>query len=200
MVTTTMELDEWVDEPERGMDELGELKRIAQRDEAAFESLYRRYHPKLYRFVQRITNNPAQVEEIVSDTLYAVWKSADTFQQKSKVSTWIFGIAYRTALKSVRSNKRFSRFTQSGDDPEALLDANTASDPSVEAEILDKTTQVLAAVATLSPKQKAVVELTALGWSCAEIGEIVDCPTNTVKTRMFNARKKILSTIKSTEV
>jgi RNA polymerase sigma-70 factor (ECF subfamily) len=200
MVANTMEIDGWIDDPDPGMDELDELKRIAQRDEAAFESLYRRYHPKLFRFVQRITNNPAQVEEIVSDTLYAVWNSADRFQQKSKVSTWIFGIGYRTALKSVRSNKRYSRFTRSGDDPEALMDSSTTSDPSIEAEISDKAKRVLAAVEALSPKQKAVVELTALGWSCAEIGEIVDCPANTVKTRMFSARKKLLSSIGSTEV
>lgn len=200
MVTTTMEIDGWVDDSDHGMDELDELQRIAKGDEPAFESLYHRYHPKLFRFVQRIASNPAQAEEIVSDTLYAVWKSAGAFQNKSKVSTWIFGIAYRTALKSVRSNNRFLRFTQSGDDPEALVDSNSASNPSIKAEVLDKTAQVLAAVEMLSPKQKAVVELTALGWSCAEIGEIVDCPPNTVKTRMFNARKKILASVGLTEV
>lgn len=200
MVTTTMEIDGWVDDSDHGMDELDELQRIAKGDEPAFESLYHRYHPKLFRFVQRIASNPAQAEEIVSDTLYAVWKSAGAFQNKSKVSTWIFGIAYRTALKSVRSNNRFLRFTQSGDDPEVLVDSNSASNPSIKAEVLDKTAQVLAAVEMLSPKQKAVVELTALGWSCAEIGEIVDCPPNTVKTRMFNARKKILASVGLTEV
>ncbi|MFK7853943.1 MAG: RNA polymerase sigma factor [Granulosicoccus sp.] len=193
MVVKTMDSTPRTGGSTQETDDIRELELIAQQDQAAFESLYRRYHPKLYRFVQRITSNPMQVEEIVSDTLFAVWNSAARFQQKSKVSTWIFGIGFRTAMKATRSSARHSRFTQSGDDPDALEDQNEANDPSIKAELRGRTADVLAAVQSLNPKQRAVVELTALGWSSAEIGEIVGCPANTVKTRMFSARKKLLA-------
>jgi len=195
MVANTMTLTGWAESPDQETEEVAILRRIAQRDEAAFETLYNRYHPTLFRFVQRMVNDPSQVEEVVSDTLYAVWKGADKFQRKSKVSTWIYGIGYRTALKALRSGKRHNRFTLSDDSVDVAVDLSSGNDPAECAEMADAVSHVTEALKKLSPEQKAVVELTALGWSCVEIGEIVGCPSNTVKTRMFSARKKLCSAL-----
>ncbi len=197
MVANTMAFTGWTNGSDQETDEVAVLQRIARRDEVAFESLYRRYHPLLFRFVQRMLNDPAQVEEVVSDTLYAVWNGAGKFQRKSRVSTWIYGIGYRTALKAIRAGKRHSRFTQSGESAESAVDLSKNNDPAVEAELVDSISQMSQALKSLSIEQRAVVELTALGWSCVEIGEIVGCPSNTVKTRMFSARKKLRTAIDS---
>ena len=69
MVANIMILTEWADGSDQKTDEVALLLRIVQKDEAAFESLYIRYHPKLCRFVQRMLNDPSQVEKVVSDTL-----------------------------------------------------------------------------------------------------------------------------------
>ncbi|MEE9335433.1 MAG: sigma-70 family RNA polymerase sigma factor [Granulosicoccaceae bacterium] len=178
-------------------DEVSELQRIAQQDEQTFETLYLRYHPKLYRFVQGLLKNPSQVEEVVSDTLYAVWTGAGKFQNQSKVSTWIFGTAFRIAMKAVRAGRRHTRFDNNSEDAGVLMDLNTSNDPAIGATLSEDVSNMVSALNGISPEQKAVVELTALGWTSAEIGEIVGCPANTVKTRMFSARKKIRTILDS---
>lgn len=197
MVADTMTLTERPIVSTNKDDEFAQLQRIARKDHAAFESLYRVYHPKLYRFANGLLNNHAQVEEVVSDTLYAVWTGAAKFKNKSKVSTWIFGIGFRVAMKAVRSNARHSRMTDHNEDGDELVDSRNCNDPSVGAELSEEASKVIAALGKVSPEQRAVVELTALGWSCSEIGEIVGCPTNTVKTRMFNARKRLKAVLDS---
>ncbi len=196
-VVTTMALGAWQDNSTEPNDEVLELQRIAKRDEKAFERLYLRYHPKLFRFVQGLLKNPSQIEEVVSDTLYAVWTGAGKFQNQSKVSTWIFGIAFRTAMKAIRSGKRHTRFDEHSEDAGILVDQNTSNDPAVGTTMSEELSHVMSALNEVSPEQRAVVELTALGWTTTEIGEIVGCPSNTVKTRMFSARKKLRTILDS---
>ena len=186
-----MELSEWQSDSPGVIDEHAEIRLIANQNQATFEALYRRYHPRIYRFVFRMLNSPDLAEEAVADTLHAVWTSASGFQGNSSVSTWIFGIAYRTALKAIRSRKRYARFTDSADDSEVLVDTQRHNDPAVSTEIAAEAKAVFSVLDKLSPEHRAVAELTALGYSCREIGRIVDCPDNTVKTRMFYARKKL---------
>ena len=75
---------------------------IARGELAAFEAFYRGYHARLRRFIGLMTPQPAIVEEVLNDTMLVVWKRAATFNGQSKVSTWLFAIAYRTALKALR--------------------------------------------------------------------------------------------------
>ena len=81
------------------------LDRIGRKDAGALDDLYRRYYRRLADFLARIV--PLElVDEVVNDTLYVVWTKANDFQGKSKVSTWIFGIAYRKALKQRQREQR----------------------------------------------------------------------------------------------
>src|SRR5689334_25116181 len=65
--------------------------------------LYRAYFPRLARFLQRMTRSVPLIEEIVNDTLLVVWQKAATFDGSSKVSTWVFAIAYRRACKALQA-------------------------------------------------------------------------------------------------
>src|SRR3954468_4275417 len=76
------------------------LERIKARDMGAFERMYRIYQPRLARFVISLVHRPELVEEVVNDTMMAVWNSAGNFRGASRVSTWIFGIAYRQSMKA----------------------------------------------------------------------------------------------------
>ena len=157
---------------------------------AAFESLYRRYHPRLCRFLHRMLRPEHLVEEVLDDTMYVVWKQADRFNGTSKVSTWIFAIAYRKALKAL-SRHEDPVATTAEDDAD-----HPAADPSERPEARMSLAQARAAIDSalraLSADQRAAVELTYFhGFSYPEIAQIVDCPTDTVKTRMFHARKRL---------
>ena len=78
------------------------LSRVARKDKQAFEMLYRRYFHRVAQFVGKMIRDRQLAEEVVDDTLFAIWTSAGRFQRRSSVSTWVFGIAYRMALKSLR--------------------------------------------------------------------------------------------------
>src|SRR5262249_131264 len=85
------------------------LHRISRADRGAFRELYMHYHSRLARFVSRTTRDQSELEEIINDALLIVWQQAGSFRGASRVSTWIFGIAYRCALKSVRKSSARSR-------------------------------------------------------------------------------------------
>ena len=165
--------------------ELELLRRTTVRDREAFQELYRLYHRRLARFLTRMTRHYEVAEEIINDTMWVVWERAADFRGASQVSTWIMGIAYRRALKTLR---RASLQIQSADvdPPEEIGDASAAVDEA------DRRELVMRALAQLPIEQRLVVEFTYyLGHSCADIAEIMDCPVNTVKTRMFHARRKL---------
>ena len=163
------------------------LRRTAEHDREAFESLYRAYHHRIARFLTRMTRRPELAEEIINDTMWIVWQRAGDFRGSSRVSTWVMGIAYRRALKAFR---RASVQLVSVD--YEALDVEAPDDVSANAEGSQRVALVSKALAELPLEQRLVIELTYfLGHSCAEIAEIVDCPVNTVKTRMFHARRKL---------
>lgn len=161
------------------------LKLVADGDRAAFQTLYLAYHRRLARFLMRLTRQYDVAEEIINDTLWIVWCKAGQFRAESQVSTWIMGIAYRRALKALRQRPAVDRLS----DP-LVEDLRDAGDEPQRTEELHEWLDL--ALEHLPPEQRLVLELTYyLGHSCAEIAEIMDCPVNTVKTRMFHARRKL---------
>ena len=171
------------------MDERDELllERIAARDRAAFQELYHRYYQRLFGYVFKLTRRPELVEEAVNDTLLGVWQGAGSFHGRSRPSTWILGIAHRQALKALYRQRRVERDVEvtfeprePEEGPESLLARRELRG------------ELGCALAQLPAEQRAVVELTYYqGCSYAEIGEILGCPVNTVKTRMFHARRRL---------
>src|SRR3954466_8975293 len=82
------------------LEERALLERVKSHDVDAFERLYRIYQPRLARFLLTLVRRPQLVEEVLDDTMMAVWQTAGGFRGTSKLSTWIFAIAYRKALKT----------------------------------------------------------------------------------------------------
>jgi RNA polymerase sigma factor (sigma-70 family) len=167
--------------------ELELVRRVASKDRQAFEELYKLYYRRLFGFLLRFTRRTDVVEEILNDAMFVVWQKAAGFQERSRVSTWVFGIAYRKALKRL---ERLRRLPQEISPEQAGLHEQGGPDRNVELRELQDTLQ--AALARLSPEQRVVIELTYNhGYSVREIAGIVDCPVNTVKTRMFHARRRL---------
>jgi len=177
--------------PEHIDNELDLVRQIAKGDRVSFERLFRLYHDRVYKFSMRMLQEHAQAEEVACDTLYAVWTGASRFREQSAVSSWILGIAYR---RSLRSYKRNAKHTDNRE-PEYQFDNLTASSAETNPESHTNTAmevkQLNVALSGLSSDHRAVLELTALGYSGSEIAAIVECPLNTVKTRTFHARKQL---------
>ena len=166
------------------------LRRVAEQDRLAFEALYRSFFPRLTRFLDRMTRSTNLIEEIVNDTMYVVWRKADTFDRTSKVSTWIFSIAYRTALKAFRD------LDQPLEESSGDIEADAESEPDSVMGRQQLQTSVGKAIDALPFEQRTVVNLAYYhGMGYQEIAETMDCPVNTIKTRMFHARKRLKSSL-----
>ena len=160
------------------------IARIAEGDRKAFEELYHLYHRRLARFLTRLTRRYDIAEEVVNDTFWVVWRKARSFRGDSQPSTWILGIAYRKARNAFRSS---ARLAEKNLQLEQL--PHTDEEPASTEELRDWLGRALA---ELPVEQRLAVELCyELGHSCEEIAAIMDCPVNTVKTRLFHARGKL---------
>jgi RNA polymerase sigma factor (sigma-70 family) len=160
--------------------------RVAQGDRQAFELLYRDYFPRLARFLAKMTRRPDLVEEILNDTMMVVSQKAHMFDRSAKVSTWIFAIAYRKGLHALREmHEPMDRKHQD-------LAGDSCAEPGDELMQLQLRKVLSEAVNALSVDHRAVVELTYFqGVGYREIAQIMDCPIDTVKTRMFHARRRL---------
>ena len=171
-------------------DERELLARVAAGDLQAFERLYRLYQPRLSRFLTTLLRRPQLIEEVLDDTMMVVWQTADRFRGSSKLSTWIFAIAYRKA------HKARLRWPDPVEDPEQ--DGRISEDPAPDDELHHQKLHdsLMRAMDQLSADHRAVVDLTYFhGLGYREIAEIVDCPVDTVKTRMFHARRRLKQAI-----
>lgn len=159
---------------------------VGRGDGEAFDALYRKYRTRLTRFLANLVRQPHIVEEVLDDTLMVVWQRAGDFKGESKLSTWIFAIAYRKAMKALR------KYDAPLEDHEA---ENRASHETSPEEAFGQTRLhrlLKGAMEELSPDHRGVVELTYFqDLSYREIAEIMDCPVDTVKTRMFYARRQL---------
>jgi RNA polymerase sigma-70 factor (ECF subfamily) len=166
---------------DRKIDERALIAAISRRDRRAFTVLYRHYHPRLNGYLRRMLANAAIADEVYDDVMFVVWQDAGKYRGDAAVSSWIFGIAYRKALSALRREGRHQAPVDRNTDTN-LLPASAPGDN----ELLN------AGLAALSPDHRQVVELTYFcGFSYKEIAEIADCPVNTVKTRMFHARRRL---------
>jgi RNA polymerase sigma factor (sigma-70 family) len=162
-------------------EELSLLNRIATGDKNALTRLYLLYHARLFKFVFRLTQSYATADEIVNDTMLVVWNKAASFRGASKVSTWIFGIAYKQTMRRVtRKQLQISPLTDidhGGHDQDAIMEIEN---------------WVRQGLDTLPAAQQLTVVLVFyLGLTYQETAEVTECPVNTVKTRMFHARRKL---------
>lgn len=159
---------------------------IAARNLPAFDALYRCYYPRLTRFLDRMTRRPSMVEEVLNDTMFVVWNRADSYNGQSKVSTWIFAIAYRKAVKAMQ------RLDEPVEDEDAELQVSEVPGPEQRLGQQQMNELLQDALGALSAEHRAVVDLTYFhGADYREIAQIVDCPVATVKTRMFHARRRL---------
>jgi RNA polymerase sigma-70 factor (ECF subfamily) len=165
------------------------LHAIAARDQRALEQLYRLYHRRLVQFLARLPRARESVEEAINETFWVVWCQAQRFRGASRVSTWITGIAWRCALSAQRRDGGYAPRSQAPVPEPEEAPETAALETLLREERADWLAQGLS---SLPFEQRATLELAYyLGHSCAEIAEIMECPVNTVKARLFQARIKL---------
>jgi RNA polymerase sigma factor (sigma-70 family) len=171
------------------------IGRIARGDRQALSELYERYQRSLFSYLLQLTPDYGLAEELLQDTLVAVWKSARSFEGRSSVLTWLVGIARRQAHNTLRQRR--------------LPLADLAELECVPAPDLEPEEFALASVARgelaqafrqLAPVHREVLLLTFVQeLSYQETATILEVPVGTVKSRLSNARRALRALLDARE-
>ena len=166
------------------------VQEIARKNQQAFREFYYRYSPRIGKYLVRLLGRHELVDEAVNDAMMVVWTNAAQYDPaSSKVSTWLFGIARNKGLKVLARTARHSTHEE---DLEADFANGDKADPT-QAVLAREFGHVLqSALGKLSAEHRDVLGLTfGEHYSYQDIAEITGCPVNTVKTRVFHARKRL---------
>jgi RNA polymerase sigma-70 factor, ECF subfamily len=167
-------------------EELSDLevtKRVAKGDKRALETLYSRHSSRTYKFLCRLMADRTAAEDLMHDVFLEVWKSADRFEGRSSVTTWILSIARYKALDARRRRRSLTEH-----------DLPARAEPTPEAAAMESSTGTFMrkCLDKLSEEHREIIDLVYYHeMSVKEAAEILDIPEATVKTRMFYARKKL---------
>ena len=163
------------------------VARIAAGERDALAELYERFQRPLFRYLCQLTPDHGLAEEILQDTLVAVWKGAAGFAGRSRVQTWLIGIARRQAHNTLRRRA----LPLAG--PDADIDVpDPGPDPEMHVLAQADRDELAAAVQRLAPAHREVLNLNFMqGLSYQEIAEIVGVPEGTVKSRLSNAKQAL---------
>jgi RNA polymerase sigma-70 factor, ECF subfamily len=165
------------------------MARVARQDEAALAELYRQVSRTICAFALRRLSDPVLADEIVVETMYEVWRHGHRFAGQSRVTTWVLGIARHKILDRLRQRGN-SHCETLGEEAEEVAD--DSPDFYVRLAERQQAAQIALCLEALPEEQRECIHLVFYeDLALAEIAEIQGCPTNTVKTRLFHARRKI---------
>jgi len=172
-------------------DERELIARIADGDREAFGRFFRGYADRIYRYALTLVRDRALAEEVVQETMLAVWKGAGTFRGGGRPSTWVLGIARHKGLDKLRREGQSAKLEAEHEEPETVVD------PEREAARESLQNWIRAALEKLPPEQRETVVLAFYhGLSYGEIAELMGCPKGTVKSRMFYAKERLKELLK----
>ena len=181
--------------PEPDSDD-GLLRSVAAGDAAALTQLYQRYAGALFGYLHQLAGDRMTAEEILQDTMLAVWRSAGAFEGRAKVSTWLFGVAHRQAHNRLRG--------RSGPEPVGadLFDRpDRSAGPEELAIAAAGGTPVAVAIDLLPDHHRDVIALVFVaGLPLADVAEVLAIPVGTVKSRLYHARAAVAAALTAQEV
>src|SRR6266513_2862085 len=169
------------------------IGRVASGDRLAMQVLFARHHVRVYRFVLRLVRDQTKAEDLISEVFLDVWRQAGKFEARSAVSTWLLAIARYKALSALRR-----RPDEELDDEAAAAIEDQGDDPEVAMQKKDTSDVLRKCLTKLSAEHREIIDLVYYHEkSVEEVSKIVGVPENTVKTRMFYARKRLAELLKA---
>jgi len=180
------------DEQEAASDETL-CRRIAARDDAAFDLLVARYQGRAYRLAWSLLRNAEDARDVSQDAFIRVWEAAGRFRGDARFSTWFYRILVNRCLDHKRRGRWWKRLVARDDDPDAdvsVAERQPAPGPDAGDRVSEAQTmaRLWDAVQRLSPQQRAAVILHAQEQlSIAEIADVLRVAEPTVRVHLHRA-------------
>lgn len=166
------------------------VRAFARKDTKAAEELYRRFAPRVFGLGLVMLGNASQAEDLVQDTFVKVWRKVGSYEgSRGSLDTWVLLIARSLAIDLLRRRVLEVRTAQA---QAPRSEASAEPGPDEQAETTDLADRAKRAMATLSPSQRAALELAYFsGKTSAEVAELEGIPVGTAKTRIRTALVKL---------
>jgi RNA polymerase sigma-70 factor (ECF subfamily) len=166
------------------------VARAATGDTPAFRQLYERHRSDVARLVYRMLGPRADLEDVVQEVFFQVYRSLKDFRGEAKLSTWLHRVTVNVVLMHRRAAR--SRPTFADEPPGELSLRSPSITPDDDAERRERVRAFSRLLARLADKKRIVFVLHELeGVSPSEIAKIVGAPVLTVRTRLFYARREL---------
>jgi RNA polymerase sigma factor (sigma-70 family) len=179
------------------------VERTQAGDPTAFDELVRRYQPRLLGMLYSMSNNQTDAWDLAMETFEKAYKSIHTFRLDAEFFTWLYRIGFNLTVNFLRRNKH--RHNLSMDDADLdlqnrseFIDGRASSDAERQTRLMELKKKLNESMAKLSEHHRAVVTLFDVqGLSHAEIGKIMNCKEETVRSRLFYAHKQLQKYLKN---
>jgi RNA polymerase sigma-70 factor (ECF subfamily) len=159
------------------------VEKAAKRDVQAFEQLYRAYAGRVYALCRRLSGDPVRAEDLVQETFLRVWERLDSFEARSRFTTWLYRLTVNRATDLLRPEIRRSLHETSEEPARDLLPAARSGDPGLRIDLE-------AAIAALPAGARYVFVLHDVeGYGHEEIAELGGFTVGTSKSQLYRARR-----------
>ncbi len=161
-------------------------------DPAAFGALVTRYQDRLYHSVYRLLHNHEDAHDVVQDAFLSAYESLSSFHGNARFFTWLYRIAFNTAITMKRKQRMIQRRTPTADGPVEPPDSSLDSRPEARMESVEEERMIQAGLDRLSAEHRAVLVMKDLdGMKYEEMAEILQVPIGTVRSRLHRARLEL---------
>jgi RNA polymerase sigma-70 factor (ECF subfamily) len=179
------------------------VERTQGGDPTAFDELVRRYQPKLLGMLYNMTSNQTDAWDLAMETFEKAYRSIHTFRLDSEFFTWLYRIGYNLTINFLKRNKH--RHNLSMDDADLdlqnrseFIDGHASGDVEKQARLAELKKKLNESMMKLSDEHRAVVTLFDVqGMSHAQIGKVLNCKEETVRSRLFYAHKQLQKYLKN---
>lgn len=176
------------------------MARYAGGDAAAFEALYRRHEPRIWRYLLRNCGDRATAEELLQEVWFAVAREAARYQATARFTTWLFAIAHHRLIDSMRTRRRHVSLDQAADEDAAPVGGSLVDPqqgPEATAMARDGAAVLLRAVERLPADQRHAFLLQVEGdLAVDEVARITGQGFETTKSRLRYARARLREILK----
>jgi RNA polymerase sigma-70 factor (ECF subfamily) len=163
------------------------MARIASSDKVALRAFFLRHQTRIFRYIQRMVRNEAVAEELTNEVFLDVWLHARSYEGRSSVVTWLLTLAHNRTVSALRKRRE-----ETWNEDEAGQIPDDGDNAEVLVQKQNKGRLLRQCLAALAPDQREIMDLVYYHErSIAEVSAILSLPEGTVKTKMFNARKRL---------